>query len=203
MKKVKNNLPAEQRRAVTVEVVIQLAAEKNPSTITTAEIAGRMNLTQGALFRHFPTKDTLWLSVMEWISVRLLGDVDEVIGKANSPMEALELMFMTHIHFAAQHPGAPRMMFAELQRPDKSAAKRVAHTMLTHYGERLCKILENAMAAGDVDKNLDVSAASVMFIGIVQGLVMQSLIAGDTSLMLSNAKPVFALYCKAINNSDL
>ena len=89
MKKVKNNLPAEQRRAVTVEVVIQLAAEKNPSTITTAEIAGRMNLTQGALFRHFPTKDTLWQSVMEWISVRLLGDVDEVIGKANSPWKLL------------------------------------------------------------------------------------------------------------------
>ena len=128
MKKVKKNLPADQRRAVTVEAVIQLAAEKNPSTITTAEIAARMNLTQGALFRHFPTKDALWQSVMEWISVRLLGDVDEVIGKANSPMEVLELMF----------------------------------------------------------------------IGIVQGLVMQSLIAGDTSVMLSNAKPVFALYCQAI-----
>ncbi|MFZ4802284.1 MAG: TetR/AcrR family transcriptional regulator, partial [Chlorobium sp.] len=59
------NLPAEQRRAVTVEAVIELAAEKNPASITTAEIAGRMQLTQGALFRHFPTKDALWQSVME------------------------------------------------------------------------------------------------------------------------------------------
>ena len=31
-----------------------------------------MNLTQGALFRHFPTKDALWQSVMEWVAVRLL-----------------------------------------------------------------------------------------------------------------------------------
>jgi hypothetical protein len=30
------NLPAEQRRAVTVEAVIELAAEKNPASITTA-----------------------------------------------------------------------------------------------------------------------------------------------------------------------
>ncbi|MCX6178896.1 MAG: TetR/AcrR family transcriptional regulator [Chlorobiales bacterium] len=202
MKQVKKNLPAEQRRAVTVEAVIQLAAEKNPSTITTAEIAARMNLTQGALFRHFPKKDALWQSVMEWISVRLLGDVDEVIGKANSPMEALELMFLAHINFAARHPGAPRMMFAELQRPDKSAAKRVAHAMLSKYSERLEKIFEHAMAEGVIDTNLDVSTASVMFIGLVQGLVMQSLIAGDTSVMLSNAKPVFALYCQAIKKSE-
>ncbi len=198
MKKVKKNLPAEQRRAVTVEAVIQLAAEKNPSTITTAEIAARMNLTQGALFRHFPTKDALWQSVMEWISVRLLGDVDEVIGKANSPMEVLELMFMAHINFVARHPGAPRMMFAELQRPDKSEAKRITHSMLAHYGDRLETLFENAIAEGSIDMHLDVSAAKVMFIGIVQGLVMQSLIAGDTSVMLSNAKPVFALYCQAI-----
>ena len=198
MKKVKKNLPADQRRAVTVEAVIQLAAEKNPSTITTAEIAARMNLTQGALFRHFPTKDALWQSVMEWISVRLLGDVDEVIGKANSPMEVLELMFMAHINFVARHPGAPRMMFAELQRPDKSEAKRITPPMLAPYGDRLETLFENAIAEGSIDMHLDVSAAKVMFIGIVQGLVMQSLIAGDTSVMLSNAKPVFALYCQAI-----
>ncbi len=43
-------LPAEERRAVIVETVLVLAAEGNPSKITTAAIADRMGLTQGALF---------------------------------------------------------------------------------------------------------------------------------------------------------
>ena len=50
--------------------------------------------------------------------------------------------------------------------------------------------------------DLDVAAASVMFIGTVQGLVMQSLIAGDTSVMRSNAKPVFALFMQAIKKRE-
>ncbi|HSH14290.1 MAG TPA: TetR/AcrR family transcriptional regulator, partial [Desulfurivibrionaceae bacterium] len=33
------HLPADQRRAVTVEAVLELAAEQNPSEITTAAIA--------------------------------------------------------------------------------------------------------------------------------------------------------------------
>ncbi len=51
------HLPADERRAVTVQAVLDLAATGNPGDITTAAIAKHMKLTQGALFRHFPTKD--------------------------------------------------------------------------------------------------------------------------------------------------
>ena len=42
------HLPADERRAVTVESVVALAGSQNPSEITTAAIAKHMNLTQGA-----------------------------------------------------------------------------------------------------------------------------------------------------------
>ncbi len=196
------NLPAEQRRAVTVEAVIELAAEKNPASITTAEIAERMQLTQGALFRHFPNKDALWQSVMEWLAAQLLGRIDRVIATTGSPLEALELMFAAHIDFVAKHPGAPRMMFAELQRPDPTAAKAIAQTMLRHYSDRVGKLLAKGMGEGIIDPDLDVAAASVMFIGMVQGLVMQSMIAGDIAVMLGNAKPLFALYARGIKQRN-
>ena len=61
-------LPAEERRALTIQTVIDLAARQNPSDITTTDIARHMGLTQGALFRHFPTKDELWLAVMDWVA---------------------------------------------------------------------------------------------------------------------------------------
>lgn len=73
------HLPAEERRAVTVKTVIELAAEQNPSVITTAAIAKRMGLTQGALFRHFPNKDAILKSVMEWVAERLLSRVDKAV----------------------------------------------------------------------------------------------------------------------------
>ncbi len=58
------HLPADERRAATIEAVIHLAAEQNPSDITTTAIAQRMGLTQGALFRHFPSKDAIVEAVM-------------------------------------------------------------------------------------------------------------------------------------------
>ena len=76
------HLPAEERRAATVEAVVELAAEQNPSDITTTAIAQRMGLTQGALFRHFPTKDAILESVMDWVAERLLARVDKAAASA-------------------------------------------------------------------------------------------------------------------------
>jgi TetR/AcrR family transcriptional regulator len=83
---VQSKLPADERRAVTVEAVIALAGSQNPSDITTAAIAKHMNLTQGALFRHFPSKDSIWQSVMEWVADRLLARIDSAAEGIASPL---------------------------------------------------------------------------------------------------------------------
>ena len=74
------HLPADERRTVTVEAVVALAGESNPAEITTSAIAKHMKLTQGALFRHFPTKDAIWQAVMEWVTTRLLHRIEAVGG---------------------------------------------------------------------------------------------------------------------------
>lgn len=112
------HLPADERRAATVEAVVELAAEQNPSDITTTAIARHMKLTQGALFRHFPTKEAIWQSVMEWVAERLLVRVDRAAEGVASPSAALQAVFLAHIGFVADHPGVPRMLFGELQRAE-------------------------------------------------------------------------------------
>lgn len=101
------HLPADERRAITVEAVIELAGAQNPSEITTAAIAKHMHLTQGALFRHFPNKDAIWQAVMEWVAERLLSRIDRAAEAFDSPLAAMEAMFMSHVEFVAEHPGVP------------------------------------------------------------------------------------------------
>ncbi|MGB4673508.1 MAG: TetR/AcrR family transcriptional regulator [Azovibrio sp.] len=196
------HLPADERRAATVEAVINLAAEQNPSDITTTAIAQRMGLTQGALFRHFPTKDAILEAVMTWVAERLLSRVDRAAQNVTSPLAALEAVFMAHIDFVSEHPGVPRMLFGELQRPGETLPKRMVQTLIQRYGERLRHLLERGKAIGELDANLDIEAASVSFIGSIQGLVMQSLIAGDAARIRRDASGVFAIYRRGIGSES-
>ena len=200
MKHSSKYLSAQERRAATVEAVVELAAEQNPSDITTTAIAQRMGLTQGALFRHFPTKDAILESVMDWVAERLLARVDKAAASAASPMAALEAVFMAHIDFVAEHPGVPRMLFGERQRPGGTLPKKLVQTLIRHYGERLQHLLETGKTQGELHAQLDIEAASVSFIGSIQGLVMQSLLAGDVTRMRRDAVGVFAIYLRGIGH---
>jgi len=202
MRPSNKHLPAEERRAVTVEAVVELAAEQNPSEITTAAIARRMGVTQGALFRHFPNKDAILQAVMEWVAERLLSRIDKAIQAAASPLAALESMFMTHVDFVVEHPGIPRMLFGELQRAQESTPKRMAQTLIRRYGERLGRVIEEGKALGEIDAGLDAQAAAILFIGTIQGLVMQSLLAGDVRRMRREAPNVFAIYQRGIRSTS-
>ena len=196
----RKHLPAEERRAVTVEAVVKLAAEENPTDITTAAIATSMKLTQGALFRHFPNREAIWQAVMEWVAEQLMARIERAARGITSPLAALEAMFMAHIAFVTEHPGVPRMLFGELQRAEDTAAKRMAQTMIRRYGERLSVLIEEGKRAGELDPQLDSAAAATLFIGSIQGLVMQALLAGDTGRMRKDGPGTFAIYRRGIGS---
>lgn len=191
-------LSAEERREMTVETVIDLAAEQNPADITTDAIAKRMGVTQGALFRHFSSKDAILQAVMEWVSERLLARIDKATSIAASPLEAIEAAFMAHIHFIAEHPGVPRMLFEELQRTEQTLAKRMARTLLQVYGDRLGRLFMDGKRRGQLPASLDEKAAATLFVGMIQGLAMQSHIEGDVKRIRESAPGVFALYRRSI-----
>lgn len=192
------HLPADERRAVTIEAVVELAGSNNPSEITTAAIAKHMNVTQGALFRHFANKDAIWQATMEWVAERLLTRIDRSARGIESALEAMEAMFMSHVDFVAEHPGVPRMIFGELQRAESSAAKRMVQTLIRRYAERLQALIEKGKANGELAGELDDEAAAMLFIGTIQGLVMQSMLDGDMQRIRRDAPRVFTVYRRGI-----
>ena len=198
----REHLSSEDRRAATVGAVIALAANHDPGEISTTAIAKHMGVTQGALFKHFPTKDAILEAVMTWVADRLLARVDSAASAMPTASQALEAMFLAHTSFVTEHPGVPRMMFGELQRAGSTAPKRMAATMLRQYAERLRLQLERGRASGEFAPQLDMEAAATLFVGTIQGLVMQALIAGDVQRISRDAPRVFAIYLRGITKGN-
>ncbi|MBN9329012.1 MAG: TetR family transcriptional regulator [Comamonas sp. SCN 67-35] len=196
------HLPADERRAATVEAVVALAAQTNPSDISTTAIAKHMGVTQGALFKHFPTKESIIEAVMGWVADRLLARIDAATRKAATPLAALEAVFMTHVEFVTIHPGVPRMLFGELQRAEMNGPKRLVQALIARYSERVRALLAQGKAAGEIRANMDEGSAALLFVGMVQGLVMQSLLAGDVRQMSDQAAGVFALFRDALTGAQ-
>jgi hypothetical protein len=59
-------------------------------------------------------------------------------------------------------------------------------------------VIEEGKKCGEVSPSLDAEAAAVLFIGMVQGLVMQSLISGDMGSMRVAGPSLFAIYQRGV-----
>lgn len=193
-----NRLPTEERQAGIVAAALRLARDTSPALITTSEIAAAVGVTQGAVFKHFPSKGAIWLAAMTWVGEQLLATLDEAAQAEPTALQGLAAMFRAHVAFVVTHPGVPRVIFHELQQPADTPAKQEVRGLLQAYRKLLLRLLATGVSEGQLPAGLDREAAATLFVGIVQGLVMQSMLTGKPAAMKAQADPLFAIYLRGI-----
>ncbi|WP_162893704.1 TetR/AcrR family transcriptional regulator [Marinobacter sp. Arc7-DN-1] len=184
----------EQRQSSTIEAVVHLCGEQDPSTLTTARIADEVGLSQGALFKHFPNKNSLWESVAGWVAEQLTQRVFSVADQHERADQALEAMFLAHIGFIASHPGIPRLMLGQLQKPGNHRAKRIIRQTLATYRQKVVSLLNLGIEQQCITPTIDTEAAAVLYLGAIQGLVVQGMVGGDVRDLEQVAPRIFRLF---------
>ena len=199
---MQTRLPTEERQAEIVTAALRLARDTSPALITTTEIASAVGLTQGAVFKHFPTKDAIWVAAVQWVRGELMHSLRAAAAEAPTPLDRLSAMFRAHVGFVVANPGVPRLIFNELQQPADSATKQEVRAMLQGYRKLLLDTLEQAVMQGQVIADLDREAAATTFVGLIQGLVMQAMLVGRPATMRPQADRVFALYLRSLGDAS-
>jgi len=190
--------PTDIRQGSLVEAALRLAAQRSPADITTGDLAQAVGITQGAVFRHFASKEAIWLAALDWTTDTLMTRLQAAASAAPSPLAALQAVFKAHVDFVEAHPGVPRVIFQELQHAQDTALKLRVRSLMQQYRALLTGLLQRANDQRLLAPGTDLQAAAVLFIGSVQGLVMQSLISGQASAMAAQAPGVFTIYLRGL-----
>ncbi len=201
------------RQASLVEAALLLAAQRSPASITTADLALVVGITQGAVFRHFASKEAIWLAVLDWATDTLMGRLQNAarhtqaanhlqLAGRSSELPALQAVFMAHVDFVVAYPGVPRVIFQELQSPGETALKTRVQGLMQRYRQLLMQLLQQAVQQRTIAQGTNLSAAAVLFIGAVQGLMMQAMISGDLPAMARQAPDVFAIFAHGVRKDN-
>ncbi|MDP1593928.1 MAG: TetR/AcrR family transcriptional regulator [Gallionella sp.] len=195
---IKRRLSTEERQSEIVRVAVHLAAEKGIDSVTTQDMADAMNVTQGAVFKHFPTKDDIWFAVISWIRGRLMTVLEKAASEASDPINAIERMFYAHITFISKHPAIPRLLFTEMLHKKNSKLRDLIQEIISGYEGKVAGLLDAAKEQSLVARDLDSQSAAVLYIGMIQGLFMQVSIFGGKRSLLDEAKKTFPIYLYGI-----
>jgi len=195
---VKRRLSTEERQSEIIRVAVHLTEERGIDSVTTQDMADAMNVTQGVIFKHFTTKDDIWLAVINWIRGGLMKKLDKAAAEATDPINAIERMFFAHITFVSKYPAIPRLMFSEMLHKKNSKLRDLIQEIVSGYEGKIAGLLEAAKEQSLVSRDLDSKNAAVLYIGMIQGLFMQVSIFGGKRSLLDEAKKTFPIYLHGI-----
>ncbi len=200
---VRKRLGADKRREEIIRVTLELAAKQGVDDVTTQDMAQAMGLTQGAVFRHFPSKDAIWLAVMQWVRESLMGVMSRAAAQGSDPLDSLQRMFYAHIDFIAGHPAIPSMLMSEHLHARSALLRQLMTEIMLGFEARIADLLISAQTQGQARPDLDAHAAATLYIGMIQGLVLQASILRETRSLAVEAARTFPLYMLAIQNPTL
>lgn len=196
----RRRLGADERREEIIRVTLDLAAKQGVDDVTTQDMAQAMGVTQGAVFRHFPSKDAIWLAVMQWVRDRLMTVLGRAAAKGRDPLDALERMFHAHIDFIAGHPAIPRVLTSEHLHGRNAVLRQLVTEIMLGYEAKIAGLLRDAQQLGMARSDLDTHAAATLYIGMIQGLVLQTSILRGKRTLAAEAARTFPIFLQAVRS---
>lgn len=201
MSEPRQRLSAEQRQEEIIKAAVELAGEQSVDSVTTQDMARAVGVTQGAIFRHFPTKDMIWLAVVHWVRGRLMSVVDMAAAQGSDPLDSLEKMFFAHLGFVDKVPAIPKLIFTDQLLKKNPKIKELIRSILADYEAKVTGLISQAKAQGLVRPDLDEQGAAVMFTGIIQGLVLRVSVIETRKSLIPEGKLVFPIFLHGIGGT--
>ena len=125
-------LKAPQRREQLIDVATKLFAKRGYDATTTAAIAEAAGVTEPILYRHFDSKQELFVAIVRSVSEQTLNHWKEIIGDVADPAEQIRRIageFPEHVRHLAD---AYHVIHGALA---TSRDKKVLAVMKEHYAQ--------------------------------------------------------------------
>ncbi|MEZ5794502.1 TetR/AcrR family transcriptional regulator [Albidovulum sp.] len=164
---------AATRKAEIVATTLRLADELGPDRLTTQAVANAVGLTQPAVFRHFPTKQALWLGVAEAIDATMTDAWQAALASRSAPLDRVDLLIRTQLRQIEGNPAIPAILHSrELHTENAELRERFRSLMMRFQGLLRAELIA-ARDGGLIRGAVDPDDGAILLISLLQGLAIR------------------------------
>jgi len=164
---------AKDRKAQIVTEVLRLADEIGPDRLSTTDVARAVELSQPAIFRHFPTKGGLWLAVAESIARDLTAAWDRAEAGEPTPDARLKALIGAQLDAIARTPALPSILFSRELQVDNPPLREVFRKLLGAFQARLVAAVVEQQAGGQLRRAVPAADIAILLTSLVQGVAIR------------------------------
>jgi AcrR family transcriptional regulator len=189
---------AELRKAEIVATLLELADSIGPDRVTTGAVASSIGITQAALFRHFPTKDTLWQTVAEHVAEDLEEAWDDALSRGDGPIARLRALIAAQFAQIAATPALPMLLFSRELNVTNAELRATFNSTLKAFHRLLAREAGAGQEAGILRGDVMPDDVAVLLTSLVQGVAIRWALGARDFDLREEGLRLFDVQCRLL-----
>lgn len=174
-------LDTETRQSQIKKAVLEIISSEGIGNLSTRNLAAKIGVTEGALFRHFSSKKEIMLSILDDVKNELITAQERITFSSDlSADEKLSKFLCLHIKYLIQNRGITILLFSEAAHMNDSQLKKGLRDILLTQKEYVSRIIKQGMSEGVWDKSLNVDNVATLYMGIPISLNIEMILEPGT-----------------------
>lgn len=164
----------EIRREEILRAALFIVEQQGLDNLNTNAIAALIQLVPSAIYRHFKNKEEIIAALIDFIGERLQQNLQQATTQEGTALERLKSLFELHVKLLQEEPAIPRILYFLISSERNRELKKKMLAEIDAYVYETKKLLLQGKKAGEINPAVDVTAAAMMFLGMIQPLVILS-----------------------------
>jgi TetR/AcrR family transcriptional regulator len=164
---MKERLPATERRAAVLDTACRVFARCSYRGATTAEIAREAGVTEPILYRHFDSKQALYLACIDDAWTRVRQAWERAVAEEEDPRAWMTAMANAFFEFKEQRSAVASLwMQALTDSEDEPEVRKFLRRHLREVHEFVAGVVGRSQEAGAVPADRDPRAEAWIFVAV-------------------------------------
>lgn len=189
----------EVRQKQIIEAAQRLIFKHGSEHLTVKRIASEVGISEAAIYRHFKSKKSILVFLVDHIEKVLLSDISrEQALDGTVTLETIEKTVMNHFSAIHARKGMAFQVIAEIVSLGDKSLNKKASLMINTYTSKLIGLLEAGIKSGSVRPDIDLEASALLLFSMIQTLVSIWSINNCSFNLIDKFRSLWHIYSQAI-----
>ena len=153
------------RKNIILESLAGMLEERNLSKITTAALAKKSGITEAALYRHFPSKRSIYADLFTFCDEAIFTKCNELKKSKIAPKEKVKNTYMFFMLFVEKNKGFARL----ISREALSSNEQNVSDNVNQFFERLELVLRQMLKESENELRTQAGISAQLIVTLLEG----------------------------------